>query len=135
MDLLNISVVTFNIGGGDGTSNEKKNMINKFVSEHLPSLLYLQENPWRENYIKNHVPKIEERYEIVSHKHFDATVLYRTDVLEDEGSEQLLELFRDAFNDRTHLDFATFKERASFSKTHWNQNENELRSNIMARGT
>ena len=44
------------------------------------------------------------------------TVLYRTDVLKDEGSEQLLELFRDAFNDKTHLDFVTFKERASFSK-------------------
>ncbi|XP_031569661.1 uncharacterized protein LOC116304128 isoform X2 [Actinia tenebrosa] len=110
-----LSVVTFNIGG-DGTRKQKKRMINKFFSDHLPSFIYFQENPWRKRYIRNHVPKIRERYEAVSHEQFDATVLYRKDVLKDKGSAKLRELFQDAFNDKSHLDFVTFKERASFSK-------------------
>ncbi|XP_031569672.1 uncharacterized protein LOC116304141 [Actinia tenebrosa] len=110
-----LSVVTFNIGGGDGTRDDKKRMINTFLSDHLPSVIYLQENPWRFDNLKDHFPKIEERYEAVSHKHLDATVLYRRDVIEDEGSEELMESFRDEFNGNSHVDLVTFKERASFS--------------------
>lgn len=117
--MVDLSIVTFNIGGGEGTRADKKRIMRQFIDNHRPSILFLQENLWRHDNILQQIKgKLRKDYKSVTHKHMEAAVYYRK-VEFSEVDRGLNEKFEDEFNriddQERRLDYETFMERASFA--------------------